>query len=81
MCGVFQDEEQWEANKVLGEDIELCFVEHRVPVGYPSEAVWTAFGFMDLLSGRPWIKDRDLNVITVILIAATRMYESSQEEQ
>lgn len=68
-------------NKVLGEDTELCFVEHRVPLGYPSEVVWMAFGFMDLVSRRHWSKDRDLNVIIIILIAAMRIHESIQEEQ
>lgn len=67
-------------NKVLGEDIELCFVERRVPVGYPSEVVWMAFGFTDLLSGRHLTKDRDWNVIIIILIADMRIHESSQED-
>lgn len=67
-------------NKVLGEDIELCFVERRVPVGYPSEVVWIAFGFTDLVSRRHLTKDRDWNVIILILIAATRIHESSQKE-
>lgn len=68
-------------NRVLGEEIELCFVERRVPLGYSSEVVWMASGFMDLVSRRHWTKDRDLNVIVITLIAAVRIHESAQEEQ
>ena len=49
-------------------------------MGYPSEVVWMAFVFTDLVSGRHLTKDRDWNFIIIILIADTRIHESSQEE-
>lgn len=50
-------------------------------MGYPSEVIQKAIGVRDLVSRRHLTKDRDLNVIIMILIAAMRIHEITQEEK
>ena len=50
-------------------------------MGYPSEDVCKAFGITDLVSRRHLTKDIDLNVIIIMLIAAMRIHEITQEEK